>query len=83
MTDTDRPEEPDASDEPGVAEDSAASVAHHDDATHMDAHTALSDDDHGHAERALGPIDWGAWAYALVGAAAGLVVVALFWLAIR
>ena len=83
MTDTDRPDEPGASDAPDAAEDSAASVAHHDDASHMDAHTALSDDDHGHAEPALGPIDWSAWAYALVGAAAGLVVVALFWLAIR
>ncbi len=83
MTDTDRPEEPEGSDALDAAEDSAASVAHHDDASHMDAHTALSDDDHGHAEPALGPIDWGAWAYALVGAAAGLVVVALFWVAIR
>ena len=44
------------------------------------AHAA--DDDHGHAEAALGPIDWGAWAYALVGAAAALLVVVLFWVAI-
>lgn len=62
--------------------DSAASVAHHDSATHMEAHTAISDDDHGRAEPQLGPIDWKAWAYALVGGAAGLVVVALFWIAI-
>lgn len=62
--------------------DSAASVAHHDSATHMDAHTAISDDDHGHAEPQLGPIDWSAWAYALAGAAAALLVVALFWVAI-
>ncbi len=69
--------------EPTPAEpDSAAEVAHHDAATHLDAHTSISDDDHGHAEAALGPIDWGAWAYALVGAAAALVVVALFWVAI-
>jgi hypothetical protein len=61
---------------------SAASVAHHDAVTHMDTHTTLSDDDHGHAEPRLGPIDWSAWAYALVGAAAGLVVVALFFVAV-
>jgi hypothetical protein len=47
------------------------------------AHRALSDDDHGHAEPRLGPIDWGAWAYALLGAAAALAVVALFWVAIN
>lgn len=66
----------------GADHDSAASVAHHDTTTHMDAHTAISDDDHGDAEPQLGPIDWAAWAYALVGAAAALVVVALFWVAI-
>ena len=60
----------------------AASVAHHDTATHMDAHTVLSDDDHGHAEPVLGPIDWAAWSYALVGVAAALIVVVLFWVAI-
>jgi hypothetical protein len=59
----------------------AASVAHHDATTHMDAHTAISDDDHGHAEPRVGPIDWGAWGYAILGALAGLVVVALFFLA--
>jgi hypothetical protein len=64
-----------------VTTDSAASVAHHDATTHMDAHTAISDDDHGHAEPRLGPIDWGAWGYAIVGGLAGLVVVALFFLA--
>lgn len=63
--------------------DSAATVAHHDPATHMDTHTAISDDDHDHAEPRLGPVDSGAWAYALVGAAAALVVVALFWVAIN
>ena len=70
------PEVPHAAD---AEADSA--VAHHDPATHMDTHTALSDDDHGHAEPAVGPIDWTAWAYAAVGAAAGLLVVALFWVA--
>jgi hypothetical protein len=62
--------------------DSAATVAHHDSATHMDAHTTASDDDHGHGEDALGPIDWGAWSVALLGGAAALVVVALFWVAV-
>lgn len=66
----------------GADHDSAATVGHHDSATHMDAHTVISDDDHGHAEPHLGPIDWAAWAYALVGAAAGLLVIALFWVAV-
>jgi hypothetical protein len=53
-------------------------VAHHDAATHMDAHNALSDDDHGHSAVALGPIDWGKWGYAIVGAIGGLIVIAFF-----
>jgi hypothetical protein len=57
-------------------------VAEHDPATHMDAHTALSDDDHGHAAAALGPIDWAAWGYALLGAAAGALVLIGFWVAL-
>ena len=61
---------------------SAAIVAHHDTASHMDAHTTLSDDDHGHVEERVGPIDWRAWTFAAVGAAAGLLVVATFWLAV-
>jgi hypothetical protein len=62
--------------------DDAASVEHHDATTHMDAHTTLSDDDHGHAEEHLGPIDWGAWGAALIGAAGALVVVAVFWVTV-
>ena len=57
-------------------------IAEHDAATHMDAHATLSDDDHGHAEAVLGPIDWPAWTYALLGVAAGALVIASFWLAI-
>ena len=63
--------------------DSAASAEHHDGATPRDAHTTLSDDDHGHGEAALGPVDWAVWSYALIGVAAALVVVALFWFAIN
>ena len=54
----------------------------HDPVTHMDAHTTLSDDDHGHAEETLGPIDWRAWGLALLGAAAGLLVLGCFWVAV-
>jgi hypothetical protein len=57
-------------------------VAEHDPVTHMDAHAALSDDDHGHAEGALGPIDWSAWSLAIVGALCGALVLAGFWLAL-
>jgi hypothetical protein len=49
--------------------------------THMDAHAVLSDDDHGHAETQLGPIDWPAWGYAVLGVGAGLLIVAFFLLA--
>ena len=31
-------------------------------------------DDHGHAETALGPVDWSAWGAGLVGVGLGLVV---------
>ncbi len=58
-------------------------VAEHDPVTHMDAHTALSDDDHGHAEMALGPIDWRAWGLALLGGAAGVLVLGCFWMALH
>lgn len=60
-----------------------AAVAEHDPATHMDSHATISDDDHGHAEATLGPIDWTAWAYGLVGAAAGLIVLVAFWVALN
>lgn len=61
-----------------TADDDA--VVHHDAVTHMDAHTAISDDDHGHAEPRLGPVDWRAWGYAAGGVLAGLAVAALFYL---
>ncbi|MEP7360643.1 MAG: hypothetical protein ABI744_03600 [Chloroflexota bacterium] len=67
-------------DHPGGADHDA--VAEHDPVTHMDAHTTISDDDHGHAESALGPIDWRAWGMALLGGAAGLVVLACFAVAL-
>ena len=40
-----------------------------------------ADDDQGHGEATLGPIDWAVWSYALIGVAAGLIVVAFFWVA--
>lgn len=49
---------------------------------HMDPHTAMSGDDHGHGEPVLGPIDVGGWIYALVGVGAGLIVIVFFYLAI-
>lgn len=58
------------------------SIAEHDTVTHMDAHTTISDDDHGHAEASLGPIDWRSWGMAIVGAAAGVMVLACFALAL-
>ena len=67
---------------PEVGEPGAPADPHHGTASHMDGHATLSDDDHGHGEESLGPIDWGAWAVALVGGAAALVVVALFWVAV-
>lgn len=70
------PAVPHAADAEGVDE-----VAHHDAATHMDAHTTISDDDHGHVEPRLGPIDWTTWGAAAIGAGAGMLVVALLWLA--
>jgi hypothetical protein len=64
-------------------DDVAPTVTHHDASTHMEAHASISDDDHGHAEAKLGPVDWVGWGYALIGAAAALVVVALFWVAVQ
>ena len=63
------------------ADEAAATVKRRDSSTQMDAHTTLSDDDHGHGDEALGPIDWGAWAVAVVSGAAALLVVLLFWIA--
>ena len=51
--------------------------------SHTDAHTTLSDDDHGHGEEALGPIDWRAWGLALMGGLSGVVVLAGFWIALN
>ncbi len=62
-------------------EHSADPIDHHAD-SHMDTHTVLSDDDHGHAEATLGPIDFRGWGYAIVGGLSGLVVLYFFWVAI-
>ena len=58
-------------------------VAEHDPVTHMDAHTAISDDDHGHADGSLGPIDWSAWGLAILGGLSGVAVLAGFWIALN
>lgn len=58
-------------------------VAEHHPVTHMDSHTTLSDDGHGHAEEALGPIDWRAWGLAVLGGLSGLVVLVGFWVALN
>jgi hypothetical protein len=58
-------------------------VAEHATDSHMDAHTTLSDDDHGHAEEALGPIDWRAWGLAVLGGLSGVVVLAGFAIALN
>jgi hypothetical protein len=55
-----------------------STTSHHDDVTHMDKHASLSDDDHGHGGEALGPVDWGKWAFAIAGAIAGVIVLAFF-----
>jgi hypothetical protein len=46
---------------------------------HVDEHDAAHG--HGHEEPRVGPIDWPAWGYALLGAALALVVVGAFWIA--
>ena len=66
----------------GPADPTRAAVLHHAAATHLDAHTALNDDNHGHAEPTLGPIDWPAWGFAALGVLAGGIVVLLFWVAV-
>lgn len=58
-------------------------TADSDDHEHVGGHATAADDDHGHAEARVGPIDWGAWACALIGAAAGAIVLAVFWVAIN
>jgi hypothetical protein len=40
----------------------------------------IAHDDHGHAEAQLGPIDWGAWLYAVGGFVFGMLAVGAFWL---
>jgi hypothetical protein len=47
--------------------------------THVDEHATT--DPHAHEEVRLGPIDWPAWGYALLGIAVALVVVLAFWVA--
>ena len=61
-----------------------------DDTTHADAHGSATqtddhvnlDVDHAHGGEALGPIDWGKWAYAIAGGIAGVIVLAFFFVAL-
>jgi hypothetical protein len=46
---------------------------------HVDEHDSAHG--HGHEEARLGPIDWGAWAYVIGGAAVALLLVWAFWVA--
>ena len=62
--------------------DEQAADEHHDPVTHTDRHTVLSDDDHGHGEAALGPIDWTLWSYAILGGVGGVIVLIFFWAAL-
>lgn len=71
-----------ATDTRSDADHDVAGVTHHDNVTPMDPHAAPGDDDHGHAESTLGPIDWGKWAFAICGGFAGLVVLAFFLFAL-
>ena len=64
-----------------TAEAHAAATDHAADGQ-MDAHATLNDNDHAHAEPRVGPIDWPAWGFALIGVLAGLLVVALFFVAV-
>lgn len=57
------------------------SQPHHDEAHAADEPHGAGDhgetdghDDHGHAEEAPGPMDWGTWAVGALGVAFGLVV---------
>ncbi|HVM29361.1 MAG TPA: hypothetical protein VM305_01130 [Candidatus Limnocylindrales bacterium] len=47
--------------------------------THGDVHDAGQGAEH--EEARVGPIDWAAWGYALIGVAVALVVIAAFWVA--
>jgi hypothetical protein len=85
-------EKPAAGEPKGEAHASATTVeatsAEHAAGTHTDAHAAPGDedhahaDDHAHAEPRLGPIDWPAWGYAVVGVILALLVIVTFFIAI-
>ncbi|MDP8905035.1 MAG: hypothetical protein M3N29_06940 [Chloroflexota bacterium] len=49
---------------------------------HAAAELAHADEEHGHDEARLGPVDWAMWGYALLGVAAGLIVVLALWAAL-
>ena len=76
----DEPAAVDSHDEP-VTDATVAESATADAHGTADAH-ATAHDEHGHDAEALGPIDWGLWSYAIVGAVGGVIVIALFLFAL-
>jgi hypothetical protein len=46
------------------------------------AEAHVDDDEHAHTEPRLGPVDWPAWSYAIIGVVVALVIVALFYVAV-
>lgn len=64
---------PGAGKTPGVPHDADAEERE-------DAHAVESE--HGHVEPAVGPVDWLAWGYALIGVVVGLLVLVLFYVAV-
>ena len=50
----------------------------HDVDKHVDAHADSGD---AHGEPRLGPVDWPAWGYAVVGAVIGLLIAGMFYVA--
>ena len=63
------------------ASEMSETTAHHDEAQALDERHGAGDhgidtehDDHGHADDALGPIDWAQWAVGILGVVIGIVI---------
>jgi len=57
-------------------------ASHVDESGHGGDDPGHGGDDHGHGGEALGPIDWGRWAFAVAGAIGALIVLAFFFVAL-